>query len=127
MNIVGAFFLKSGHFFKTLKKGGEDLPSPPAPSSSRQNTVMLDIWWHILIKFSKRLANTFEKIVNFYKGKFKTLPNIWDGAFWRNSQNPFTIFAKISMLDIWQGSGYAFELASDVEDVSFLNQFEYRS
>ena len=31
------------------------------------------------------------------------------------------------MLDIWQGSGYAFELASDVEDVSFLNQFEYRS
>ena len=94
MNILGAFFLKSGHFFKTLKKGGEDLPSPPAPSSSRQNTVMLDIWWHILIKFSKRLANTFEKIINFYKGEFKTLPNILDGAFWRNSQNLFTIFAK---------------------------------
>ena len=38
----------------------------------------------------------------------------------------FTIFAKTSILDVWQGSEYASELASKVEDVSFLNQFKYQ-
>ena len=38
---------------------------------------------------------------------------------------PFTIFVKTSILDVWQGSEYASELASKVKDVSFLNQFKY--
>ena len=29
-------------------------------------------------------------------------------------------------LDVWQSSKYASELDSKVEDVSFLNQFEYQ-
>ena len=89
---------------------------------------MLDILWNILIKFSKQIANTFAKIINGCKGEFKILSNIWDGAFWINSQKltPLYYFAKTSTLDVWQGSGYAFELASNVEDVSFLNQLEYQ-
>ena len=42
------------------------------------------------------------------------------------NENPFTIFVKTSILDVWQGSEYASELASKVTDVSFLNQFEYQ-
>ena len=40
---------------------------------------------------------------------------------------PFTICAKTSILDVWQGSEYASELASKVKDAPFLNQFEYKS
>ena len=36
------------------------------------------------------------------------------------------IFAKISILGVWKGFEYDFELASKVKDVSFLNQFEHR-
>ena len=39
----------------------------------------------------------------------------------------FTICAKTSILDVWQGSEYASELASKVKDASFLNQLEYQS
>ena len=35
---------------------------------------------------------------------------------------PFTIYPKTFILDVWKGSGYA----SEVKDVSFLNQFEYQ-
>ena len=42
------------------------------------------------------------------------------------NEKPFTIFVKTSILDIWQGSEYASELASKVKDVSFLNQFEHQ-
>ena len=35
---------------------------------------------------------------------------------------PFTICAKISVLDVWQGFEYASELAFKVKDVSFSNQ-----
>ena len=38
----------------------------------------------------------------------------------------FTIFAKTSILDVWQGSEYVSELVSKVKDVSFLNQFKYQ-
>ena len=41
-------------------------------------------------------------------------------------EKPFTIFVKASILDVWQGSEYASELASKVTDVSFLNQFEFQ-
>ena len=47
----------------------------------RDNTVLLDIWSNMLIKFSKQIASTFAKIINGYKGEFKTLSNIWDVAF----------------------------------------------
>ena len=30
------------------------------------------------------------------------------------NENPFTIFAKTTILDVWQGSEYASELASKV-------------
>ena len=35
----------------------------------------------------------------------------------------FTIFARTSILDVWQGSEYASELAPKVKDISFLHQF----
>ena len=41
-------------------------------------------------------------------------------------EKPFTIFVQTSILDIWQGSEYASELASKVKDLSFLKQFEYQ-
>ena len=40
------------------------------------------------------------------------------------NQKPYTICAKTSILDVWEGSQYNAELASKVKDVSFLNQFE---
>ena len=42
------------------------------------------------------------------------------------NEKPFTIFVKTSILDVWQGSEYASELASKVTDVLFLNRFEYQ-
>ena len=36
------------------------------------------------------------------------------------NEKPFTIFVKTSYLDVWQGSEYASELASEGTDVSFL-------
>ena len=41
-------------------------------------------------------------------------------------ENSSTIFAKSFILDVWQGSWYASELASEVTKVSFLNQSEYQ-
>ena len=95
---------------------------------------------NMFIKFSKQKANTFAKIINGYKGEFKTLTNIWERAFFasywlqRQTQNlakhlrwchgkivknqkPFTVFAKSSILIVWQGSQYASELASKVKDI----------
>ena len=42
------------------------------------------------------------------------------------NEKPFTIFAKTCILDVWQSSEYTFELASQVKDVSFLNQIKYQ-
>ena len=39
------------------------------------------------------------------------------------NEKPFTIFPKTSILDVWQSSEYASELASKVKDVLFLSQF----
>ena len=44
------------------------------------NTVLLDIWWNMFIKFDRQIVNTFMKIINSYKGLFKTLSNIQYGA-----------------------------------------------
>ena len=37
------------------------------------------------------------------------------------NEKPFTIFAKTSNLDVWEGSEYASKLASKVKDVINLN------
>ena len=50
------------------------------------NTVLLDIWWNMLIEFSKQITNTFAEIIHGYKSEFKLLLNIWDGASCKNSQ-----------------------------------------
>ena len=42
------------------------------------------------------------------------------------NEKPFNIFVKTFILDVWQGSENASELASKVTDVSFLKQFEYQ-
>ena len=79
------------------------------------------------------LVNIFAKLINGYKGEFIILSNIWNGAFFaslyglKRRIQKFVEFliinAKSSILDVWQGSEYASEVAS--KDVSFLNQFGY--
>ena len=49
----------------------------------RAQYILLDMWWNMLIKFSKQTANTIAKITNGYKRELKTLSNIWDGVFTR--------------------------------------------
>ena len=55
--IIQQIYWKSGHMKETVHK-----------------TVML-------IKFSKKISTSFAKIISGYKGQFKTLSNIWAGAF----------------------------------------------
>ena len=42
------------------------------------------------------------------------------------NEKPFTIFAKTSILDAWQGPEHVSEMTSEVKDVLFLNQFKYQ-
>ena len=35
------------------------------------NTVLLDTWWNMLIKFSTEIANTLGKVINGYKANLK--------------------------------------------------------
>ena len=50
----------------------------------------------MLIKFNKWIANSFAKMINGYKGEFKTLSNIWDGAFFHKVVTGF--IGKLRML-----------------------------
>ena len=72
------------------------------------NTVLLDIWWNILIKFSKQIANTlreklmvtktnskhcqtsemelFPQVVASFKGELRISSNISDETFCKNKQ-----------------------------------------
>ena len=54
----------------------------------------------------------FPQVAGF-SGKLKILPNIWNEGFCKNSQKLKFVhyFWKISILNVWQGSEYAFELA----------------
>ena len=56
------------------------------------NTVLVGIWWNILITFSKQIANILDHMAiysvyhlllanTFAKDEIKTLSNNWDGAF----------------------------------------------
>ena len=40
------------------------------------NTELLNVWWNMLVKFSKQIAKIFAKIINGYNSKFKTLSNV---------------------------------------------------
>ena len=113
------------------------------------NIVFLDIWWNILIKFSKKIAKSLAKIIHTKVNQDPTKHLSW--SFFRKSflglrgnsesfqtskmepfakilknEKPLTIFVKTSILDVEQGSEYASELASIVTNVSFLEQFEYQ-
>ena len=104
------------------------------------NTVLLDIWWNMLLKFIKQISNSFPKITNgynikanwsFYQKSLLALQAISESC----QTSKMELFVKIRrtvhysgknlILDIWQGCKYASELDSKVKDVSFLNQFEY--
>ena len=64
------------------------------------NKAHLDLTMHnavMLIKFSKQIANTFAKIINSYKGEFKTLSNIWNGTFSAKS-----LLASEANSECWQ-------------------------
>ena len=45
-----------------------------------------------------------------YRGVLRSLSNIKDGTFCENGFESLTIFAKRSILDVWQGSEYTSEL-----------------
>ena len=99
----------------------------------------------LLIKFSKQIGNSFAKILIQRRIQNPVKKLRW--GFFRElllasevnseschtskmelfaktvkNEKPFTIFVKSSILDVWQGSEYASELASKVKDASFLNQ-----
>ena len=69
---------------------------------------MLNIRSRGFAQYCNVTANSFAKITN---GK---------------NEKPFPICAKTSILDVWKDSKHASEFASEVKDVSFLNQFEYQ-
>ena len=56
----------------------------------------------------------FPQVVAGCRGELRILQNIYDGTFCKNSQKlkAETIFAKTFILDVWQSSKYASELAS---------------
>ena len=69
----------------------------------------------------------FPQVVTGFRGELRILPSKMElFAKIVKNEKPFTIFAKTSILDVWQGSEYASELASKVKAVSVLNQFKYQ-
>ena len=99
---------------------------------------LFDTWWNMLIKFSKQIRNSsakidtkvsskphqtsemelFLQVATGFRGDLRILSNIY--AFCKNSQKPFTIFAKSSILDVWQGSEYTSEFVLKVKALLFL-------
>ena len=116
--------------------------------SIAQNTVLLDIWWKMLIKFSKQIGNSQVKMTERWiqdhakhlRWSFFCKSLLGEEACSKSCQTSkielfvkivkskklLTIFVKTSILDVWQGSEYASEKPSKVTDVSFSNQFEYQ-
>ena len=74
------------------------------------------------------------QVVTGFRGELRILPNMEQKMDTKmelfvemvKNWKPFTTFAKTTILDVWKGSEYDSELASKVEDVSFLNLFEYQ-
>ena len=103
---------------------------------------LFDTWWNMLIKFSKQIRNSsakidtkvsskprqtsemelFLQVATGFRGDLRILSNIY--AFCKNSQKRkavhFTIFAKSSILDVWQGSDKTSEFVLKVRAVLFL-------
>ena len=100
-------------------------------------TVLLDIWWNMLIKFSKQIGTSLTKIINtrvnsrpWQTSEMKLLSRSFLGLQGNSescktsriklfakivkNEKQFTFFVKISILDVWQCSEYASELASKV-------------
>ena len=67
----------------------------------------------------------FVQVVTSFRGELRSCQTSKMELFAKIVQNekPFTIFPKTSILDVWQSSEYASELASKVKDVLFLSQF----
>ena len=82
------------------------------------NTVLLDIWWNMLIKFNKQIGNSFAKIINTkvssklcQPSEMELFPQIATGFRGESCQTskmelfaqiiknekPFTIFAKTTI------------------------------
>ena len=68
----------------------------------------------------------FPQVITGFRGKLKILPTFKMELFAKTVKNekPFTIFVKTSILDVWQVSENVSELASNVKDVSILNQLK---
>ena len=79
------------------------------------NTVFLDIWWNM-----SNLVNKYVIVLQ----KWLKHDGDWDGDL-SHKRNDFTILAKTSILDVWQGCEYSSELTSIFKDVLFWNQFKY--
>ena len=56
----------------------------------------------------EKVKTGLKHLVKVERGGFRTLPNIYDGGFCKNSRRllAFNYFAKRSILKVWQGSGY---------------------
>ena len=47
-------------------------------------------------------------LFNIIRGAFKTIPKMSDGDVYKNSGfQPLTIYAKSSIIDVWQGCDYS--------------------
>ena len=68
----------------------------------------------------------FPQVITGFRGKLKILPTFKMELFAKivKNEKPFTIFVKTSILDVWQVSENVSELASNVKDVSILNQLK---
>ena len=68
----------------------------------------------------------FPQFITGFRGKLKILPTFKMELFAKivKNEKPFTIFVKTSILDVWQVSENVSELASNVKDVSILNQLK---
>ena len=68
----------------------------------------------------------FPQVNTGFRGKLKILPTSKMELFAKivKNEKPFTIFVKTSILDVWQVSENVSELASNVKDVSILNQLK---
>ena len=101
---------------------------------------LFDTWWNMLIKFSKQIRNSSAKIDTKVSSKprqtseMELFLQVASEATSESCQTfmmeifvkivknekPFTIFAKSSILDVWQGSEYTSEFVLKVKALLFL-------
>ena len=105
--------------------------------------VLFDTWWNMFIKFSKQIGNSFARIIQYpvkhlrwlffrksllaseaNSGSCQTYKIELFAKIVKNKK--LTIFAKTSILGVWQGSEYASEQTFKVKNVLFLYKFKYQ-